>query len=266
MKFPRNPKSNPTSTPLEERGVIDTSTHGARGTTLRVCSRSSSTSTTTFLGSGALWPMPAWVWRDVRSVFFFIFFHQVIIARGNTATSAAPCSVSVRNHLLGLSHENGTIEPVLVASGRSANMTTRLLPACMMCTPLHACDVHTTPCSVPAPSDLHTFCFCVTCHHSVRPTYMQALQSLTRSSHQRLVPQTSTATPPPVQRAQHTAGHPYLHTAAVHTLNHRQHGALSAPAASAPPSEPMQVPTPHRAVLALREQTSLQPHMAGEAG
>ena len=74
MKFPRNPKSNPTSTPLEERGVIDTSTHGARGTTLRVCSRSSSTSTTTFLGSGALWPMPAWVWRDVRSVFFFFFF------------------------------------------------------------------------------------------------------------------------------------------------------------------------------------------------
>ena len=25
------------------------------------------------LCAGALWPMPAWVWRDVRSVFFFFF-------------------------------------------------------------------------------------------------------------------------------------------------------------------------------------------------
>ena len=26
------------------------------------------------LCAGVLWPMPAWVWRDVRSVFFFFFF------------------------------------------------------------------------------------------------------------------------------------------------------------------------------------------------
>ena len=35
------------------------------------------------LCAGALWPMPAWVWRDVRSVFFFcvstagLFHHQI---------------------------------------------------------------------------------------------------------------------------------------------------------------------------------------------
>ena len=26
------------------------------------------------LCAGVLWPMPAWVWRDVQSVFFFFFF------------------------------------------------------------------------------------------------------------------------------------------------------------------------------------------------
>ena len=35
------------------------------------------------LCAGALWPMPAWVWRDVRSVLFFLFLFQAhsVVAR-----------------------------------------------------------------------------------------------------------------------------------------------------------------------------------------
>ena len=41
---------------------------------------------------GALWPMPAWVWRDVRSGFFFFAWQGYTIQRGRLSSrSPVPC-------------------------------------------------------------------------------------------------------------------------------------------------------------------------------
>ena len=39
--------------------------------------------------AGALWPMPAWVWRDVRFFYFFLFF----FAHGLNTAQARPNSL-----------------------------------------------------------------------------------------------------------------------------------------------------------------------------